>query len=87
MYCDDLIFSWRIRLAGYKIIYVPSAIAYHAKKKLAVDGGWKPTEQKSIIQRKQLFYFMRINGHSLIVLNIYEVFSRGGEREKAVKRI
>ena len=30
MYCDDLDFSWRIRLAGYKIIYVPSAIAYHA---------------------------------------------------------
>ena len=27
MYCDEFGFSWRIRLAGYKIIYVPSAIA------------------------------------------------------------
>lgn len=42
LYCDDLDFSWMIRLAGYKIIYVPSAIAYHAKK-LSIDGGWKPT--------------------------------------------
>lgn len=42
MYCDDLDFSWRIRLAGKKVIYVPSAIIYHAKN-LANDGSWKPT--------------------------------------------
>lgn len=42
LYCDDLDFSWRIRLAGYKIIYVPSAIVYHSKK-LSVDGKWAPT--------------------------------------------
>lgn len=42
LYCDDLDFSWRVRLAGYKIIYVPSAIVYHAKK-LSIDGKWEPT--------------------------------------------
>lgn len=42
MYCDDLDFSWRIRLAGYQIIYQPSAIVYHAKN-LSVTGQWVPT--------------------------------------------
>ena len=42
LYCDDLDFSWRVRLAGYKIIYMPSAIVYHAKN-LSLSGTWQPT--------------------------------------------
>lgn len=42
MYCDDLDFSWRLRLAGYKIIYNPRAVVYHAKT-LSSMGAWKPT--------------------------------------------
>ena len=43
MYCDDLDFSWRLRLLGYRIIYVPEAMAFHAKS-LSVDGKWEATE-------------------------------------------
>lgn len=43
MYCDDVDFSWRIRLAGYKLIYRPNAPVYHAKR-LSVTGTWQPTE-------------------------------------------
>ena len=39
MYCDDLDFSWRVRLAGYKNIYLPNAPIYHAKS-LKPDGSW-----------------------------------------------
>jgi len=28
---DDMDFSWRVRLAGYKIYFLPSAIVYHAR--------------------------------------------------------
>ena len=42
LYCDDLDFSWRVRLEGYKIIYVPYAPAFHAKR-LSSAGKWKPT--------------------------------------------
>ena len=42
MYCDDLDFSWRMRLAGYKIIYNPRAVVFHAKT-LSSAGSWKPT--------------------------------------------
>lgn len=43
MYCDDVDFSWRIRLKGYKLIYCPRAVAYHAKR-LSTGGAWEPTQ-------------------------------------------
>lgn len=43
LYCDDVDFSWRLRLAGYKIIYNPLAVVYHAKR-LDSKGHWEPTK-------------------------------------------
>ena len=43
MYCDDLDFSWRIRLLGKKVYYCPDAMVFHAKR-LDSKGGWKPTK-------------------------------------------
>jgi GT2 family glycosyltransferase len=43
MQCDDVDFSWRVRLAGFKIIFQPAAAVMHDKR-LAKDGGWQPTE-------------------------------------------
>lgn len=43
LYCDDVDFSWRLRLAGYKIIYNPLALVYHAKR-LDSKGQWEPTK-------------------------------------------
>jgi GT2 family glycosyltransferase len=32
LYCDDVDLSWRIRLAGFKIVYQPSAGVFHDKR-------------------------------------------------------
>lgn len=32
LYCDDVDFSWRVRLAGYKVIYCPEAVIFHDKR-------------------------------------------------------
>jgi len=42
LYCDDVDFSWRARLAGYRIVYQPSAAVFHDKR-LAPGGNWAPT--------------------------------------------
>lgn len=42
MYCDDLDFSWMVRLAGYKIIYVPAAVVFHDKR-VSANAQWQPT--------------------------------------------
>jgi GT2 family glycosyltransferase len=40
LYCDDVDFSWRIRLLGLKVIYQPSAVAFHDKR-LSDKGQWQ----------------------------------------------
>lgn len=43
MYCDDVDLSWRVRLAGFKIIYVPSSAFFHDKR-FGKKGEWLPGE-------------------------------------------
>lgn len=43
LYCDDVDLSWRVRLAGYKIMFQPAAIAFHDKR-LSVDAAWQPSD-------------------------------------------
>lgn len=42
LYCDDVDFSWRVRLAGLKVVYQPSATVFHDKR-LSNDAGWLPS--------------------------------------------
>jgi GT2 family glycosyltransferase len=39
LYCDDVDFSWRVKLAGYRVVYCPSAAAFHDKR-LGEGGQW-----------------------------------------------
>ena len=32
LYCDDVDFSWRVRLAGYKVVHRSSAVVFHDKR-------------------------------------------------------
>ena len=43
LYCDDVDLSWRIRLAGYSLVYQPLVPVYHPKH-LSPEGHWQPTE-------------------------------------------
>ncbi len=42
LYCDDVDFSWRVRLAGYSVVFRPSAVVFHDKR-LTAEGRWEPT--------------------------------------------
>jgi GT2 family glycosyltransferase len=42
LYCDDVDFSWRVRLNGLKVIFQPAAVAFHDKR-LTQEGGWVAT--------------------------------------------
>jgi GT2 family glycosyltransferase len=43
LYCDDVDFSWRARLAGYRVVYQPRATCFHDKR-LAVDAREQPSD-------------------------------------------
>jgi len=42
MYCDDVDYSWRVKLAGYRVAYQPGARVFHDKR-LTVDGDIIPS--------------------------------------------
>ena len=42
MYCDDVDLSWRLRLAGFRLLYCPEALVFHDKR-LDADGNYVPT--------------------------------------------
>jgi len=48
MYCDDVDLSWRLRLAGHRIVHAPAAVVFHDKRPDA-DGGvrWSAFEARS----------------------------------------
>ncbi|WP_104082404.1 glycosyltransferase family 2 protein [Cryobacterium sp. Y11] len=39
LYCDDVDYSWRLRLAGYRVVYEPAARVFHDKR-LTQTGDW-----------------------------------------------
>ena len=39
LYCDDVDYSWRLRLAGYRVVYEPAAAVFHDKR-LTLTGDW-----------------------------------------------
>ncbi|MDU0332795.1 hypothetical protein RW092_21735 [Paenibacillus sp. 3LSP] len=43
LYCDDVDFSWMVRLKGYRIIYQPSAVVFHDKT-LSINGAWQTSD-------------------------------------------
>jgi len=42
LYCDDVDFSWNIRMRGYKLIFQPAAAVFHDKR-LSLKGKWQPS--------------------------------------------
>lgn len=42
MYCDDVDYSWRVKLAGYRVVHQPSARVFHDKR-LTVDADIVPS--------------------------------------------
>lgn len=39
LYCDDVDFSWRLRLLGHRLVFQPSAAVFHDKR-LSITGEW-----------------------------------------------
>jgi GT2 family glycosyltransferase len=39
LYCDDVDYSWRLRLKGYRVLYEPAARVFHDKR-LTITGDW-----------------------------------------------
>lgn len=81
LYCDDLDFSWRLRLAGCKIIYQPLAAVYHAKT-LSADGHWQPTAAEMYYSAEAALMMAHKWSNPERVKMLLESFSQSGENEQ-----
>ncbi|NQX29539.1 glycosyltransferase [Microbacteriaceae bacterium VKM Ac-2854] len=66
MYYEDLELSWRMRLAGYRIVYEPGAIAVHHVAKSSIG---TPTLGRRLSMRNRLLTTLR-NGSRRLVLRV-----------------
>lgn len=74
LYCDDLDFSWRLRLEGHVIIYQPCAMVFHSKH-LSTTCKWCPTSaEKYYSMEAALFmaYKWSNNGRVEMLLNSWK---------------
>lgn len=83
LYCDDLDFSWRVRLAGYKIIYQPKAVVFHAKR-VSLKGKWQPTNAEKYYSAESAVLMAYKWSNNERVEKLLNMFSESGETEKKV---
>ena len=86
LYCDDVDFSWRVRLLGYKIIYQPSAVVYHAKR-IDAEGKWIPTKSEVYYSAEASLMMAYKWSNNELVENLLEQYEKmtGVQKEIAEK--
>ena len=81
LYCDDVDFSWRLRLNGYKVIYQPRAFVYHAKR-IDEKGGVQPTNAELYYSAEAALLMSYKWSADSRLKRLLELFEKGSEQQK-----
>lgn len=78
LYGDDVDYSWRARLAGFRVVFEPAAAVFHDKR-LLVDAGWpvSPAEQYYSAEASLLLAYKYSNAER--VERLLEIFESSQE--------
>lgn len=82
LYCDDVDYSWMVREAGKKVIYLPQATAFHDKR-LSSEGGWLPSSAEVYYSAEAALMIMHKWSFHESLEKICDVFQNGSKDEKA----
>lgn len=83
LYCDDVDFSWRVRLQGFKVIYQPLAPVYHAKR-LDSFGGWQPSKAEVYYSREASLMMAYKWSRPAIVRQLLREYQKGSDMDKEI---
>ncbi len=82
LYCDDVDYSWRVREAGKKVIFLPDAVAFHDKR-VSQSGSWQPSSAE-VYYSAQAALLMAYKWSNEKLLNkILSFYENGSEQERA----
>ncbi|MES5045776.1 glycosyltransferase family 2 protein [Rhizobium nepotum] len=82
LYCDDVDYSWRVREAGYKVIFMPSAVVFHDKR-VSQQGAWQPSSAERRYSAEAGLLMAHKWSRPDLVKRIASTFRNGGPDELA----
>ncbi|WP_228156881.1 glycosyltransferase family 2 protein [Fuscovulum blasticum] len=82
LYCDDVDYSWRVREAGYKVIFAANAVVFHDKR-VARDGAWQPSAAERRFSAEAALMIAHKWSRPDLVAKISRTYSRSGPDEQA----
>lgn len=86
MYCDDVDFSWRVRLLNKKIIYQPLAIAYHSKS-LSSKAEWQPTSTEKYYSDEAALMMAHKWSNPKLEKKIYNNYKKNADKKSRYLKI
>lgn len=86
LYCDDVDFSWRVREAGFRVIYQPAALAFHDKR-LSASARWIASATEQYYSAEAALMMAHKWSRPDVLARYLREFKRSGvsEMENAVK--
>lgn len=82
LYCDDVDYSWRVREAGFKVIFAPHATVFHDKRVSPV-GGWQPSGAEQRYSAEAALMMAHKWSRPDLVAQISAMYKNAGPNEQA----
>jgi GT2 family glycosyltransferase len=82
LYCDDVDYSWMVREAGKRVIYLPQATVFHDKR-LSPQGRWIPSSAEVYFSAQASLMMMHKWSFSESLEKVLEIFQNGSKEQKA----
>lgn len=88
LYCDDVDYSWRVRLAGFRVVFVPAATVFHDKR-LGVDGSWLAGAAEHYYSAEAALLLPMKYSRPAVVRHVRALLEGSGEEyaERAVREV
>ena len=85
LYCDDVDFSWRVKLSGRQVVYASRATVYHAKY-INNEGGVTPTNAELYYSAEAALLMAHKWSNEKLLKQFIKIFENGSEQQrKALK--
>lgn len=80
LYCDDVDYSWRVKLAGFRVVFTPAATVFHDKR-LSVEGAWLASSAEKYYSAEAALLLPMKYSRPDIVKKVRRSLERSSDRE------
>ena len=81
LYCDDVDYSWQLKLKGWKVLYQPSATVFHDKR-LGLGGEWLATSSEAYFSAEAALLLAHKYSRPDLVKHLTKLFTKGTAEQR-----